>query len=200
LPEDLALLFRDYPNVATVKEATGNLDNMKRTRTCCGPEYTILSGDDPMTFQMMTDSAIAAAGVISVASNVAPAAVTRMVKMLADGDRTEAARLRDKLQPLFNLVTVKTAEQTPFGEVVCRARNPLALKTLMTILGMPSGGCRRPLGRMTRNGIETVLAAARSIQSNEPEIFQPVEEFFDVNIAERLDNPAVWESLFYDEY
>jgi 4-hydroxy-tetrahydrodipicolinate synthase len=123
-----------------------------------------------------------------------------MVKMLADGDRTEAARLRDKLQPLFNLVTVKTAEQTPFGEVVCRARNPLALKTLMTILGMPSGGCRRPLGRMTRNGIETVLAAARSIQSNEPEIFQPVEEFFDVNIAERLDNPAVWESLFYDEY
>jgi 4-hydroxy-tetrahydrodipicolinate synthase len=200
LPEDLALLFRDYPNVATVKEATGNLDNMKRTRTCCGPEYTILSGDDPMTFQMMTDPAIAAAGVISVASNVAPAAVSRMVGMLADGNQAEAGRLRDALQPLFNLVTVKTVEQTPFGEVVCRARNPLALKTLMTILGMPSGGCRRPLGRMTRNGIETVLAAARSIQSNDPEIFKPVEEFFEVNIAERLDNPAVRESLCYGEY
>ena len=78
LPEDLALLFRDYPNVATVKEATGNLENMKRTRQCCGPDYTILSGDDGMTYQMMTDSSVAGAGVISVASNVAPAAVTRL--------------------------------------------------------------------------------------------------------------------------
>ena len=39
LPEDLALLFKDHPNVNTVKEATGNLDNMRRTRQCCGPEF-----------------------------------------------------------------------------------------------------------------------------------------------------------------
>ncbi len=200
LPEDLGLLFRDYPNVATVKEATGNLENMKRTRQCCGPDYAILSGDDPMTYEMMTDPAIKAGGVISVASNVAPAAVTRMVELLADGNQTEAAQLLEALQPLFGLVTVKTTEQSPFGEVVCRARNPLALKSLMTILGMPSGGCRRPLGLMTRNGIETVLAAARSVQSNNPEILEPVAEFFGVNIAERLETPSIWEPLCYDEY
>ncbi len=200
LPADLGLLFRDYPNVATVKEATGNLDNMKRTRQCCGSKYSILSGDDPMTFQMMTDPSVAAAGVISVASNVAPAAVSRMVALLAKGDQAEAGQLLEGLQPLFGLVTVKTTEQSPFGEVVCRARNPLALKTLMTILGMPSGGCRRPLGLMTRNGIETVLTAARSVQSNHPEILKPIEKFFDVNIAERLENPAIWKSLYYDEY
>ena len=200
LPEDLALLFRDYPNVATVKEATGNLENMKRTRQCCGPDYTILSGDDGMTYQMMTDSSVAGAGVISVASNVAPAAVTRMVKLLADGNQAEAAKLLEGLQPLFDLVTVKTMESSPFGEVVCRARNPLAFKSLMTILGMPSGGCRRPLGLMTRNGIDTVLAAARTVMSNQPEILKPVEEFFGVNIAERLENPSIWEPLYYSEY
>jgi 4-hydroxy-tetrahydrodipicolinate synthase len=37
LPEDLALLFKDHPNVNTVKEATGNLDNMRRTRHAAGP-------------------------------------------------------------------------------------------------------------------------------------------------------------------
>ncbi|KPJ76943.1 MAG: 4-hydroxy-tetrahydrodipicolinate synthase [Deltaproteobacteria bacterium SG8_13] len=200
LPEDLALLFRDYANVATVKEATGNLENMKRTRQCCGPEYTILSGDDGMTHEMMTDPSIAAAGVISVASNVAPAAVTRMVELLSAGNQAEASRLLEGLQPLFDLVTVKTVEQSPFGEVVCRARNPLAFKTLMTILGMPSGGCRPPLGLMTRKGVETVLAAARSVQSNHPEIFRPVEEFFEVDIAERLENSTLWEPLYYGEY
>jgi 4-hydroxy-tetrahydrodipicolinate synthase len=123
-----------------------------------------------------------------------------MVELLADGNQADADRLLQGLQPLFGLVTVKTTEQSPFGDVVCRARNPLALKTLMTILGMPSGGCRRPLGLMTRKGIETVLAAARSVQANHPEILKPVEDFFGVSIAERLETPTIWEPLCYDEY
>ena len=61
--------------MATVKEATGNLDNMRQTRKCCGPDYTILSGDDALTYDMMTDAGILAAGVISVVSNVVPAAM-----------------------------------------------------------------------------------------------------------------------------
>jgi len=200
LPEDLALLFESYPNVGTVKEATGDLENMRRTRQCCGPDYSILSGDDGITFAMMTDPAIKAAGVISVASNVAPGAITRMVELLAHGDQSAAKELLSALEPLFDLVTVKTMEKTPYGEVVCRARNPLAYKALMSILGMPSGGCRQPLGKMSRNGIETVLGAARSVQSNNPEIFKPIEEFFNVNIAERLETPAIWEKLCYKEY
>lgn len=200
LPEDLALLYESHKNVGTVKEATGNLENMRRTRQCCGPDYAILSGDDGMTFAMMTDPAIHAAGVISVASNVAPGAITRMVELLSQGNHAAAKELLSALEPLFDLVTVKTMEKTPYGEVVCRARNPLAYKALMSILGMPSGGCRQPLGKMSRNGIETVLAAARSVQSKNPEIFKPIEEFFNVDIGERLENPAVWENLFYKEY
>ena len=200
LPEDLALLFKAYPNVSTIKEATANLDNMRRTRECCGPDFMILSGDDGMTFDMMVDPQIKASGVISVASNVAPKATTEMVQLLEAGNESEAKALAEKLDPLFNLVTVKTMEQTPYGEVSCRARNPLAYKTLMAILGMPSGGCRQPLGKMTKNGVDTVLEAVRKVQATAPEILQPVAAFFDVDIAERLENPTQLEELYYPEY
>jgi 4-hydroxy-tetrahydrodipicolinate synthase len=149
---------------------------------------------------MMTDPRIKAAGVTSVASNVAPAAVAAMVNLLHEGKPAEARSLAAKLEPLFNLVTVKTMEKTPYGEAVCRARNPLAVKTLMAILGMPSGGCKPPLGKMTRNGLNAVLEAARTLQRTAPEILAPVAEFFGVTIEERLENPKHREGLCYSEY
>jgi len=198
--EDIALLHREFANVNTVKEATGNLDNMKKTRTCCGPDFTILSGDDGITYQIMTDPDIAASGVISVISNIAPKAVTQMVALLAAGKTEEAATLEKALAPLFGLVTVTTKETSPLGEVVCRARNPLAIKTFMSILGMPSGGCRRPLGRMSRSGIDVVLKAGRTVLENNPEILAPAADFFHIDIEARLNDPGVLDGLFYSEY
>jgi len=200
LPEDIAILNQTYKNVNTVKEATANIENMRSTRKCCGPDFTILSGDDGMTFKMMLDPQIKASGVISVASNVAPGPITEMVRLLEQGKEQDAQKLLTALEPLFGLVTVKTMEKTPYGEVVCRARNPLAFKTLMSILGMPSGGCRQPLGKMTRNGLEKVLSAARKVQAETPEILEPVAEFFNVDIAQRLNNPSSWDGLVYKEY
>jgi 4-hydroxy-tetrahydrodipicolinate synthase len=200
LPEDLAILNQTYKNVNTVKEATANLGNMRSTRNCCGSDFTILSGDDGMTFEMMLDPQIKASGVISVASNVAPGPITEMVRLLEQGEQQNAQKLLTALEPLFGLVTVKTMEKTPYGEVGCRARNPLGFKTLMSILGMPSGGCRQPLGKMTRNGLETILSAARKVQADNPEILKPVAEFFNVDIEQRLNNPTSWEGLFYEEY
>jgi len=200
LPEDLAIAFKTHPNVATVKEATGNLDNMRRTRKCCGPDFTILSGDDALTFDMMSDPGILAGGMIAVISNVAPAAMSEMVRLLNQGNQAEGRRLKAALDPLFDLVTVKTLEATVHGEVVCRARNPLAIKTLMAILGMPSGGCRRPLGKMTQKGLEKILSAARTVQKANPELLKPVADFFEVNIEERLNTPVYWKGLAYDNY
>ena len=200
LPEDLALLYQAHPNVGTVKEATADLNNMRRTRECCGPDFTILSGDDGMTYEMMTDPKIKAAGVISVVSNVAPLALNEMIQLLAQNEQPQAEILMKKLEPLFGLVTVKTVEQTPLGPVECRARNPLGLKTLMAIIGMPSGMCRPPLGKMTRKGVEVVLEAARAVHSNAPEILQPAADFFNVEIADRLENPKYREGLFYESY
>lgn len=200
LPEDLALLYQAHPNVGSVKEATADLNNMRRTRSCCGESFIIFSGDDSMTFDMMTDSGIKAAGAISVASNIAPQAMTQLTTMLLSGDLTGAKTLLGKVAPLFELVTVKTTEKTAHGEVICRARNPLAVKTLMRLLGMPAGPCRPPMGKMTRNGLDKVLSVARQLWAEAPEILQPVASFFGIDIAERLDNARFQEGLYYNEY
>jgi 4-hydroxy-tetrahydrodipicolinate synthase len=200
LPEDLAILNRTHANVRTVKEATGDLDNMRRTRECCGPDFAIMSGDDALVFEMMTDKSIAAAGVISVASNVAPRAMTELVSKLKAGDQEGAAALKKALEPLFSLVTVTTRERTAHGEVPCRARNPLAIKTFMALLGMPAGPCRRPLGKMTAQGLDFVVSVGRRVQSANPEILQPVADFFGVDINERLDNPNFRKGLCYETY
>jgi 4-hydroxy-tetrahydrodipicolinate synthase len=197
LPQDLALLHADYPNVRCVKEATGELENMRLTRKFCGEDFDILSGDDDKTFEMMTMSEIAASGVISVTSNIAPRAISDMVHYILDGNVKEAKQLYEIMQPLFSVITVKTQEQTAFGSVTCKARNPLATKTLMNILGMPSGPCRQPLGRMTRTGLTMVLAAARQVYEIHPEIFKPVEQFFDVDLMDRLNNEKFLEGLVY---
>jgi 4-hydroxy-tetrahydrodipicolinate synthase len=200
LPEDLAILHDMFSNVCAVKEATGDFDNMKRTRKLCGYGFDILSGDDDKTWTMMRDSAINASGVISVVSNVAPRAVQLFVQAMLDKNFDEAARLENALKPLFEIVTVKTTEQTQYGPVACRARNPLAIKTLMNILGMPSGPCRQPLGKMTREGCHTVLGKACMVWEKNPEILTPIEKFFRVNIDKRLEDAECCRNLYYDFY
>ena len=196
-PQDLAILHQQYPNVRCVKEATGDLKNMELTRQLCGEDFDILSGDDDKTYTMMTSPDINASGVISVVSNVAPRAIANMVHYVLDGNEEAASVISQALQPLFSIVTVKTQEQTPYGPVACKARNPLAYKTLMNVLGMPSGPCRQPLGKMTRNGLETVLANARKVYETNPEILQPIADYFGVDLKERLYNKQYLEGLTY---
>ncbi len=200
LPEDLAILSKEYKNVTTVKEATGDLDNMRHTRKCCGPDFSILSGDDGLTFNMMTDPDIQAAGAISVVSNIAPKAVAEMIQLLNEGETETAKTLNAKLEPLYRLVTVITKEITPFGAVDCRARNPLAIKTLMAVLGMPSGGCRQPLGKMTQQGAKKVLEIARTVQKDNPNILKPAADFFNIDIDERLNSQESLKGLVYESY
>jgi 4-hydroxy-tetrahydrodipicolinate synthase len=196
-PQDLAVLHQQYPNVSCVKEATGDLDNMRLTRKLCGINFAILSGDDDKTFTMMTAPDIDAAGVISVASNIAPRVVQSLTQALRARRTEDANSLYAALKPLFDIVTVKTQEQTPFGPVTCKARNPLAFKTLMNVLGMPSGPCRQPLGKMTRAGLEIVLTNARKVYVTNPSVLQPIADFFDVDLSERLYNEQFWQGLTY---
>ena len=200
--EDLAILAADYPNICAVKEATGDLERMARTRELLGSEFVILSGDDDITFKMMTDPSIKAGGVISVVSNVAPAAVSEMVGKLLAGDLERASALRDALAPLFSIVTVKVeGERTlPDGAAVTvqdRFRNPLAVKSLMGALGMPSGPARQPLGRMTQAGVDAVRSAARSVWRNNPEILAPIGGFYGSDVEARIADDSVWAGLSY---
>ena len=173
------------------------MKNAELTRRFCGEDFDILSGDDDKTYTLMISPDVSASGVISVVSNVAPSFVVDMVHYLLDGNEEAASVIAQALQPLFNLVTVKTQEQTPYGTVISKARNPLAYKTLMNVIGMPSGPCRQPLGKMTRNGLEVVLANARRVYESNPEILQPIADYFDVDLKERLYNDKYAEGLFY---
>jgi 4-hydroxy-tetrahydrodipicolinate synthase len=197
LPQDLALLAQACPNITCVKEATGNLDNMKLTRKCCGPDFQIFSGDDALVHDIMTDPEIRACGSISVMSNIVPGFMTQLVSAINQGHMDEARNLQDMLKPLLDLVVVTTMEETPFGPVVCRARNPLPLKTMMHLLGMPSGFCRQPLGKMTRQGLERIVEVMQQIQSKHPEIFAPIADFFNIDIHDRLHNPEYQNGLWY---
>ena len=198
LPQDLAILHSQFENVRAVKEATGNFENMRLIRKLCGEDFDILSGDDDKTYEMMKDPQIQASGVISVASNVAPGPIQRFVKATLEGNTEESERLYKALKPLFSMVTVKTEEETPFGPALCKARNPLPYKTLMNILGMPSGPCRRPLGKMTKKGLQVVLNIARTVYEKTPEILEPIERFFDVDLSKRLYDEKSWRGLTYD--
>jgi 4-hydroxy-tetrahydrodipicolinate synthase len=194
-PQDLAILAENCANVKSVKEATGNLDNMKLTRQCCGENFQIFSGDDALVCDIMTDPEIKACGAISVMSNIAPAAMSQMVSFLNKGETGKAMAIQNAIKPILDLVVVTTTEETKFGPVTCRARNPLPVKTLMQILGMPSGPCRKPLGKMTRNGVNIILAAARKVQQLNPEILEPAARFFNVDIEARLNDSSVLEEL-----
>ncbi len=201
LAQDLAIAYRKYPNICAVKEATGDIENMKLIRKYCGKDFSILSGDDDKTYEMMTNEDIKAGGVISVVSNIVPKAVQNMVECLNNGELEKAEKLSKALQPLFStLVTVKTQEETPFGMVTCRARNPLAIKTVMNILGMPSGRPRQPLGMMTKKGIQAVIDAVKKVLNDNPEILMPIESFFGVNIEERLNDTSFHKDLYYESY
>jgi 4-hydroxy-tetrahydrodipicolinate synthase len=200
LPQDLGILADNFPNICAVKEATGNLDNARLSRNYCGPEFSILSGDDDRTLTLMSDQGIRASGVISVVSNIVPKGVVGMVNAALTNDWKEAQRLAVALQPFFALVTVKTQESTQLGPVQVRARNPLPVKTMMQILGMTDGPCRSPLGRVTKNALSVMLEALRSVWANNPELLEPIENGFDVSIPDRLENPRYLEDLAYVGY
>ncbi|MHB9037110.1 MAG: 4-hydroxy-tetrahydrodipicolinate synthase family protein [Armatimonadota bacterium] len=198
--EDLALLFAEFPNINTVKEATGDLDRMARTRSLLGDGFSIMSGDDDLTFKMMSDANIRANGVISVMSNVTPGALRKMVDLASEGDLQGAAAICEALSPLLGIVTVKVDNERvlPSGERVLvsdKYRNPLAIKVLMAGLGMPAGSCRKPLGRMSKAGVEVVRSAARKVWDNNPEIMQPIADFYGVDLNARLSDDSIWDGL-----
>ena len=200
LPQDLAILAENFDNISSVKEATGNLDNMKLTRKYCGEAFKIFSGDDALVYDIMTDPDIKACGAISVMANMAPAFFTKMVSLLNQGDTDGAMEIQTALKPLLDVVVVTTLEDSRYGQTSCRARNPLPLKTMMQILGMPGGPCRKPLGKMTNKGFNVVLQTLKMVQAKNPEIFEPIASFFSVDIEERLNSPEFHKDLYYNEY
>jgi 4-hydroxy-tetrahydrodipicolinate synthase len=202
-PEDLAILATEYPNIRAVKEASGDLARMIKTRQLVGDAFSILSGDDDLTYEMIARPEIAASGVISVIANVVPRAIVEMVQKMIAGDVKRGEELHDILKPLFEIVTVKAeGVRNVSGKklaVVDKFRNPVPIKTLMNGLGMRAGFSRRPLGKMSALGVEIVRQRAKALWERCPEILKPIEAAYGVDINERLEKDSYWEALAYND-
>jgi 4-hydroxy-tetrahydrodipicolinate synthase len=138
-------LATDCPTVVGIKEAGGNADRVSQLRAACGPKFSILSGDDGLTLPFM---ALGAHGVVSVASNVAPRWVSRMVETFAKGDVKGARRLHDRLYPLFKALFLET--------------NPAPAKAALALMGRMTEEIRLPLvpvGDATRAQLESAMKA-----------------------------------------
>jgi dihydrodipicolinate synthase/N-acetylneuraminate lyase len=123
-----------------------------------------------------------------------------MVRAAAAGDFEGAARARDRLAPFFRLVTyVESAERTlPGGRTATvqdKYRNPVPIKTVMAGLGMVDVAMRPPLGRMSKRAIEGCRAVLREAYEASPDLFAPIEDAFEVRVASRLADDAIWSSL-----
>ncbi len=124
-PETVARLSVN-PLIAAIKEAGGAAERVTAIRALCG--ITILSGDDHLA---LAEAALGADGVISVVSNVAPAAVAEMMA-LAAGNRFDTARtINDRLHPLMNALFLET--------------NPIPVKHALHLMGMIEDELRLPL-------------------------------------------------------
>lgn len=195
--EDLALLHRTQPQrFPAVKQATGDLARMRQDRALAGESLAILSGDDDLTLAMMEDPAIRASGVVSVMSNLVPGPLAQMVGSFKAGDKAKAKELAALLDPLFKLVACKAPGTREMGgvprTVEDRFRNPVPVKTMMAGLGLPTGLCRRPLGKMSRAAVERCRQALSTVHKNAPELLAPIGEAFGVKIEQRLADDSAW--------
>ena len=141
MPETIARLD-SIPNIVAVKEASGSLDQASgvRART----HFTLLSGDDSLTLPMI---AVGAAGVVSVAGNVAPREMRALCDHARAGRIAEAEAEHRKLGPLFKALFVES--------------NPGPVKALLAQLGLIRNELRLPLVPVEPSTEEALRAAAK---------------------------------------
>jgi 4-hydroxy-tetrahydrodipicolinate synthase len=155
-PATLARLAT-IPNIAGVKEASGNITQMAEVCRSVPADFIVLSGDDAITVPLM---AIGGRGIISVASNEVPAEMAQMVEAAERGDFATARRWHQKLLPLMQVNFVES--------------NPGPVKFAMAAMGLCELTYRLPmvpprpaaqekiLDALREFGLPIVLAATRA--------------------------------------
>jgi 4-hydroxy-tetrahydrodipicolinate synthase len=118
-------------NIVAIKEASGSVDRVSELVARLPEGFTVLSGDDSLTLPFLV---VGAVGVVSVASNLYPAEVSRLVRAFLEGDLAEAQRLHRKFLPLFRDLFIEP--------------NPVPAKTALEWRGAISAECRLPLVKM----------------------------------------------------
>ena len=121
-------LARDFENVVAIKEASGNITQMDDIIKNKPDHFDVISGDDGITFPLIT---LGAVGVISVIGNALPAEFSRMVRLALNGDYASALSIHHKFAELFKLLFVDG--------------NPAGVKAMLHAMGMIENQLRLPL-------------------------------------------------------
>ncbi len=116
------------PNMAGIKEACGNMEQICETMRRIRPRMDLYSGDDNLNLPIL---AIGGAGLISVVSNIAPKQVKEIAEAMAERDLDRANAIQDRLLPLIDAC---------FTEV-----NPIPVKAGCSMIGLDAGVPRAPL-------------------------------------------------------
>lgn len=131
LPATFAELA-EHPNIAAIKEASGNMEQIEEAIRLAGDKAVVYSGDDGITIPVM---AMGGMGVISVVSNAAPRFTSEMTSAFLSGDLKKAAKMQLEMLPFVRAM---------FCEV-----NPIPVKKAMQLRGLCNGILRLPLTEMT---------------------------------------------------
>lgn len=131
-----------HPNIAGIKEASGNISYTAKIARLLGDDFCMFSGNDDMIVPVMS---LGGCGVISVWANICPKECHDLVAAFAAGDVDTARAMQLRYLELINAL---------FCEV-----NPIPIKEAMNQLGMNVGGYRLPLCEISDAGRETVRRA-----------------------------------------
>lgn len=140
------LELAEHENIVAVKEASGNLAQVSEIIRHRPSGFAVLSGDDPLTLQVMADGGD---GVVSVTSNVAPSLVAKLTELCAAGDFDSARSVHHQL-----------AEWTAAAFV---ESNPIPVKAALAMMGRVSNVLRLPLVPLAEKYETTVRAALVSV-------------------------------------
>ena len=142
LPDAVGQILDAAPNVVAMKEASGNVLRAQELVRRFGARLTVLSGDDALTLAMI---AVGARGVISVTSNLLPAAVARATQLALSGDRDEARAAHLALVPVHEAMFVEP--------------NPAPVKAALAAKGAMRDVVRGPLVTASNKAREAIAAA-----------------------------------------
>lgn len=143
--ETTARLAADCKNIVSIKEAGGSVERVNQLFQAVPADFSILSGDDPLTLPFMSCGAV---GLVSVASNLVPEVLVKLVQLCLDADFTGALAQQKKFYPLFRgLMSLDV--------------NPVPIKTAVALQGHCTEELRLPLAPMT-DAAKNQLAALLS--------------------------------------
>ena len=134
----------EHPNIVGIKEASGNLSQIAQIAHLCGDKMDIYSGNDDQIVPVMS---LGGKGVISVLSDLMPAATSKICHDYLDGNVKEAARMQLELLPLIDAL---------FCEV-----NPIPAKAAMAAMGFGENVLRLPLTPMEPQNEQKLLGLMR---------------------------------------